>query len=374
MAPPSANDSAKARKVKTVLANGRKAPAAPGIDFGAALLYCLGGLIGFLTSLFFLFPGITSRGEQMSLAEWLRQTTPDSLVAIIGFVTAGVALAGIIVARGHARQQAERIATLEEIIGTKTELISTITHQMRTPLTSVKYATKMFLSGDFGEITDEQRSILGSIYSSVENLTTLTQDFLDASKLDSGTLEIVCKRHLLAEIERGIVGTIDRLKPMAEDKKVALRDTVKLDGKRAMTGDLAKISQVVENMIENAIVYTPAGGKVHVRAGSDEHNFTVAVTDSGIGIPPGEQAKVFSKYFRASNARATTSTGSGIGLYLGRRYIEAQHGKIWFTSSPGKGSTFTFAIPLSPESEAEEFLTRVQPTAAGTVESHRIRI
>ncbi|MDO8560446.1 MAG: HAMP domain-containing sensor histidine kinase [bacterium] len=328
-------------------------------DFRAILLYGLGALLGFLAALLFLLPGLTG-GDQLSLIEALRQRfSTNSFALVAGFVTAGVALADIVVERQRDATREKKLNELNEAAQAKNELISSMTHQMRTPLTSTKYALKMLLGGDFGPVSAEQRDILTNLYGSTENLVTLTQDFLDASKLDAGRLQVSVKNIRLGELERGIKSAVDRLQPMAEGKKIALAYAGQVDEGITLRADANKLWQVAENLTENAINYTPNGGSVRVTATSSPSGLKLKIGDTGIGIPPAEQAKVFTKFFRASNARATSSTGTGIGLFISKKFVEAHHGTITFVSRPGKGTTFTVTVPLLPPSVAEQFFIRI---------------
>jgi len=344
----------------TPSADRRPPPPPARVDASVVLLYTLGGLLGFLAALLFLLPGLAGGDSQLSLLERLRQQfSPNAFAVVAGFVTAGVALADMVQNRRRTEERETENSMLRDSVQSKTELISSITHQMRTPLTSVKYALKMFLSGDFGPVNDEQRGILQNVYGSTENLVTLTQDFLDASKLDTGKLQIAFKTSTLADLGRSLEATVDRLRPMAEGKHITLRHIAKLKAKLSTRVDGNKLNQVVESLVENAINYTPRSGQIEVRVGSDDRSLTVRVKDSGIGIPEAEQAKVFSKFFRASNAQAESSTGTGIGLFISKKFVEAHQGKIWFTSRTGRGSTFTFTVPLQPPSVVEQLFIRI---------------
>lgn len=330
------------------------------LDANVVLLYALGGLLGFLAALFFLLPGLAGGDNQTSLLERLRnQFSPNAFALVAGFVTAGVALSDIVLTRRKAGEREREMRQLEESLQSKTELISSITHQMRTPLTSVKYAIKMYLSGDFGALNDEQKNILQNVYGSTENLVTLTQDFLDASKLDAGRLQVTFKSIMLADFAYGAETAVERLKPMADAKHIALSYKPTFDAKLPLRADLAKLTQVVENLVENAINYTPREGSVTVTAGNDRRAITVTITDTGIGIPPAEQGKVFTKFFRATNAQAASSTGTGIGLFISKIFIEAHQGSLTFSSSPGQGTTFRFTVPLRPPSEVEQLFVRI---------------
>ncbi len=338
--------------------------AAPGrtaaLDAVNVLTYILGGLFGLLAALFFVLPGLAGGETERSLLERLQmQLSPNTSAMIVGFVTAGVALADVARNRQRTREQQAELENLQDSDHAKTELISTMTHQMRTPLTAVKYALKMYLGGDFGPVNNEQRGILRNVYGSTETLVTMTQDFLNASKLDAGRLQVTLKPTRVADFERSLAATVDRLKPIADGKRIKLGYAAQLNPALRLRADLAKLAQVVENLVENAINYTLPGGSVTVTANGDSRRITVSIADTGIGIPPAEQSKIFTKFFRASNAQATSSTGTGIGLFISKKFIEAHQGSLTFAATPNRGTTFRFTVPLQPVSDAEQFFIHI---------------
>lgn len=346
-----------ARETTPLIPPGNDATSAP--DLRALLLYLAGGVLGFLAALFFLLPGLIG-SDQRSLIDALRQQFSVNTFALVaGFVTAGVALADIVVERQRDSARDIKLRELADTVRTKNELIASITHQMRTPLTATKYALKMFLDGDFGPVNAEQRELVTNLYSSTETLVTLTQDFLDASKLDAGLLHVTFKNARFDDLERGMKAAVERLQPMAEGKKITLTYVARVTGRVMVRADVSKLCQVVENLTENAINYTPNGGKVEVTVAAGPEGLTLTITDTGIGIPLAEQGKVFTKFFRASNAKVTSSTGTGIGLFISKKFVEAHQGAITFTSRPGQGTTFTVAIPLLPPNVVEQLLVRI---------------
>ncbi len=333
------------------------------INPSTLLIYFLGGILGLVAALIwlhFLYAAAGDNQERVFLYH-LWQYGPRSFVLtiLIGFVLVGfLSVSRILVKRQLKIQEAE-VKLLQEVSQSKTETISFASHQMRTPVSAVKFSLKMLLEGDFGALTHGQRELLDKTYNSAENLGLLIGEFLDVSKLELGKLEISFKSISLAEMEKATRQTVERLTPLAARKKITLDFFSFLDYRLSVQADLKRINQIIENLLENAVDYTPSGGKIEVRLQNDKNNFQCAVSDTGIGIPKTEQEKIFTKFFRASNARRIQSTGSGLGLYLCKRFIEGHDGKIWLSSEEGRGTTFHLTIPIKIKTEAEELFRRI---------------
>lgn len=234
-------------------------------------------------------------------------------------------------------------AQLKEIDASKDEFISMASHQLRTPLTSVKGYVSMVLDGDVGTITDEQRTMLEQAYDSSQRMVYLIADLLNVSRLRTGKFVIMPKMANLVTIVE------DELKQLATNAK--LRDLtlqfVKPDNFPDLLLDETKIRQVVMNFLDNALYYTPSGGHIQIEVGIDEGSVWYTVTDTGLGVPKEDQRNLFTKFYRAGNAQKMRPDGTGLGLYMARKVIAAHGGTILFKSEEGKGSTFGFKFPLS---------------------------
>lgn len=334
------------------------------INFGFILFYFAGGLLGLIVALIILHSfhilEIAGRQEHTFLYHWWQDHPPThGLTITVGFVLMGFLTAGWTVIRERLKAQKAETKELEEISRAKTEMMSFASHQLRTPLSSVKFAARMLLGGDFGKLTQGQQEILAKICSTNEELEGLIGDFLDVSKLELGKLEISLKRVGLADLEKEIKQVAERLRPLIEEKNLNFKYSSSLNYKLFTPLDLKRIKQVIENLFDNAIGYTPSGGKIEIFLENDKNNFKASISDSGIGIPKKEQPKIFSKFFRAINARKLQSTGAGLGLYLCKKIIEGHQGKIWFISEEGKGTTFSFTIPLKAKVEIEELFRKI---------------
>jgi len=233
-------------------------------------------------------------------------------------------------------------AILRHLDKTKDEFVRMASHQLRTPLTSVKGYISMVLEGDAGKISDPQRHLLDEAFMSSERMVRLINDFLNVSRLQTGKF-VIDKRSV--DLSKIIKQEIDSLKPNAKvrDMKFAY------DSPRSfpiIDIDEDKIRQVVMNFADNAIFYSHEDTTIHIslRIIKDEAVFTVK--DTGIGVPVNEQEQLFTKFYRASNARKQRPDGTGVGLFLAKKVIDAHGGKIIFESTEGKGSTFGFRLPI----------------------------
>ncbi len=225
----------------------------------------------------------------------------------------------------------------------KTDFISVVSHELRTPLTSLKGYTDLLLSGAAGETTELQAEFLGIIQLSTTRLSNLINDILDISRIESGTLKI---KHETIDYQKIVADTLRLMKAAADAKQIrmdaALPETIP-----PVRGDADKVTQVLTNLVFNAIKYTPEGGWVKVSLElSGEAGVTTCVADSGIGIAPEDQKKLFQKFFRADNSSTREAGGTGLGLVIAKTLIELMGGAIWLESEPGHGSRFYFTLPL----------------------------
>jgi signal transduction histidine kinase len=233
-------------------------------------------------------------------------------------------------------------AQLQKLDQAKDEFVSMASHQLRTPLTSVKGYIDMVLEGDAGKITDMQRHLLGEAFTSSERMVHLINDFLNVSRLQTGKFMIDRRPVDLATI---VAQEVDGLKTTAAQRQLQL--SYKLSSKIPMLYlDEGKLRQVIMNFIDNAIYYSKEGTSIKVVLSADETNISLTVKDTGIGVPESEQANLFAKFFRATNARRQRPDGTGVGLYLAKKVIVAHGGTVQFESSEGKGSTFGFLLPI----------------------------
>lgn len=231
---------------------------------------------------------------------------------------------------------------LRDLDATKDEFVSMASHQLRTPLTSVKGYISMVLEGDAGKITDEQRQLLGEAFASSERMVHLIGDFLNVSRIQTGKFMIDRQQ---CDIAKLVEQEVEGMLPMAENH--ALTIEYRHAGLIPMLYlDEGKIRQVVMNFIDNAVYYSPEGGKILVRLFVEDGDVVCTIKDKGIGVPKDVQHKLFTKFFRAGNAQLQRPDGTGIGLYLAKKVIDGHGGRILVESQEGKGSTFGFRLPI----------------------------
>ncbi len=229
----------------------------------------------------------------------------------------------------------ERLRQMDE---TKDDFISMASHQLRTPLTSVKGYISMVLEGDAGKITHMQREMLGQAFFSSQRMVYLIADLLNVSRLKTGKFIIEPLPVNLADMVEQELG---QLKESAASRSLELSYDKPKHFPMLML-DETKTRQVVMNFIDNAIYYTPSGGHITVRLLDKDKIIELRVEDDGIGVPKSEQPHLFTKFYRAGNARKARPDGTGLGLFMARKVIAAQEGSIIFESQEGKGSTFGF--------------------------------
>ena len=231
---------------------------------------------------------------------------------------------------------------LQRLDEAKNEFISMASHQLRTPLTSIKGYLDMMLEGDLGKISPTQRAVLREAFSSSERMVRLINDFLNVSRLQTGKFTIDKQSVDIAQILRDEVSL---LKVVADQRSVEM--VLKIDKKiPSLAVDSEKIRQVMLNMIDNAIYYSNPHKKVVITLRSSGKMIEFSVKDSGIGVPKSEQANLFGKFFRGTNAKKRRPDGTGVGLFLAKKVILSHDGEMIFESEEGKGSTFGFKLPV----------------------------
>lgn len=232
---------------------------------------------------------------------------------------------------------------LEELDDIKDDFISMASHQLRTPLTSVKGYLSMVLEGDAGKINPQQAKMLGQAFTSAQRMVFLITDLLNVSRLKTGKFIIDATPVDLSEM---IQEEVDQLRETAEVKGLRLKYKKPKSFPKLML-DEVKIRQVAMNFMDNAIYYTPSGGHITVELLDKPASVELRVVDDGIGVPRSEQHHLFTKFYRATNARKARPDGTGLGLFMAAKVIVAQGGSVIFSSKEGKGSTFGFRLSKS---------------------------
>ncbi|HEX8853954.1 MAG TPA: ATP-binding protein, partial [Pyrinomonadaceae bacterium] len=245
------------------------------------------------------------------------------------------------------RELNEANAKLRELAELKEEFLALTTHDLRSPLTVISGVISFFTSGRLGDLSPEQKNMVAMMERNTQNLIELVNDLLDASKLESGTMRLDLTStdfHTLARELR------EAMEPLAREKEIELVERLPPE-LPMLRADRAKLRRVLVNLLSNALKFTPKGGRVEVSAAPEGAFVRISVSDTGVGIPAEDIARLFDKYEQARSRATRSEKGTGLGLYITRQLVELHGGKISATSEVGKGSTFTFTIPTSATSD-----------------------
>lgn len=229
------------------------------------------------------------------------------------------------------------------IDGLKTEFVAIAAHQLRTPISAIKWIIRMLMDEDLGPLTKEQKDYLTKAYLSNERMVKLINDLLCVTRIEEGKfLNKQKKADLIENMETALAlwkGAAERKGLKFEFQKPAKKTPFAFI-------DVEKVALALQNLVDNAIHYT-ARGEIIVRVDflKGKNEFQISVQDTGIGIPKDQQSKVFSRFFRAGNAVKMETEGTGLGLYIARSIAQAHGGKMFFESEEGKGTTFYFTLP-----------------------------
>ena len=247
------------------------------------------------------------------------------------------------------RREAERLTALVEArkaeLALKDQLLSHVSHELRSPLAAIHQFVTLLLDGLAGDIEPKQREYLDIALRNANQLAGMIRDLLEVTRAQAGKFSIVPRRTRIDPVLRHCVASI---LPAAEAKRVAASCTFEGDLPEVVI-DPSRTHQTLTNLLENALKFTPPGGRIQVRAvtsAGDPEFVLVSVEDTGCGIDPGEQNRVFENLYQVPGSVEEGRKGLGIGLYLCKEWIERQGGKIWVDSRPGSGSRFTFTIPI----------------------------
>jgi len=225
----------------------------------------------------------------------------------------------------------------------KIDFVSMAAHELRTPLTSIRGYLSVFMKESEGKFDETQNGFLRRIQIASKQLATLVENLLSVSNIERGAL-VLDKTSVDMPI---LVATcVEEFMDRAADKDIGLRFQKPEKEVPVISVDELRISEVICNLIDNAIANTPSGGKVVVTVGLDGNDVITCVTDNGIGIPKDAVAHLFTKFFRVSGKLERGSKGTGLGLYISKAIVEQHGGRVWVESEEGKGSTFSFSLPV----------------------------
>jgi signal transduction histidine kinase len=224
----------------------------------------------------------------------------------------------------------------------KSEFISTVSHEFRTPLTSINMAVEILLRKIVGPLNADQLELLQAVKNDTERLIKMVKNLLDMSKLESGELLPAMEEIDTTAIIRS---TLEPLKLLFSDKKIQLGLDLP-ENLPNTVGEAQQISWVISNLINNAVRYTPAGGKITVKAFQQLNFIRIAIIDTGRGIPREAFENIFEKFVQVNEKTDSTSGSVGLGLAIAKKVVEAHGGKIWVESELGQGSVFNFTLPI----------------------------
>jgi signal transduction histidine kinase len=230
----------------------------------------------------------------------------------------------------------------------KSQFLANMSHELRTPLNAILGYTELMRDEIYGEVPAKMQGVLDRVQSNGRHLLGLINDVLDLSKIEAGQLTLSVANYSLEDVVHGVVTSVESL---ATEKQLAL----KLDIPRnlpAGRGDERRIAQVLLNLVGNAIKFTEKG-EVAIAASATNGSFNIAVRDTGPGISPADQVKIFEEFHQADNSATKTKGGTGLGLSIAKRIVEMHGGRIWVESSPGSGATFSVSLPVKVQPELE---------------------
>lgn len=234
------------------------------------------------------------------------------------------------------------VTELRRLERVRQDFVANVSHEFKTPLTAIQGFAETLLSGALNDPNNNRR-FLEIIRDHAARLARLTDDLLKLARVEAGKLEADFSPVGLAELIEGCAETT-LLK--ASRKQIVLEIAIP-PGLPAVRGDASLLREVLQNLLDNAVQYTPAGGRIHVSAAADAHEAVITVSDTGIGIPLADQERIFERFYRVDAARSREAGGTGLGLSIAKHIVESHGGRLWVESDVGRGSKFSFSIPLA---------------------------
>ncbi len=241
----------------------------------------------------------------------------------------------------------------------KTKFVANVSHELRTPLVAIQKSLSVVISKELGEVTPDQQKFLDIAHRNIDRLSRLINDLLDISKIEAGGMNLNPKRGRLQDIVTPVLTTLET---WSKDKGITLK-TEYSQSDIGLEADPDRLTQVLTNLMGNAIKFTPDKGTITVDGKLFKHPQTgedwveVGIRDTGIGIAPEDQAKIFNKFVQVSLTQPQGISSTGLGLTIAKEIIELHSGKIWVESEPGKGSRFAFQVPVKFKVQEERILT-----------------
>jgi len=259
---------------------------------------------------------------------------PGTVALVVIIITAVLFTIASIITRSF-----ENLAELSRM---KSEFINVVSHQIRSPLTNLKWALDFLTSNDWKKTPEKEEEYRSVLYENINRMSELVDDLLVVSRLEQGTVPLRKKEVSLEKMVEGL---------LSEFKSFAAACNLKIEfshqaGLPLVFVDPSQMKIVFENLIDNAIRYTKGGGKIRLHLEKKDKNIYFEIKDSGVGIPKEDQKYIFQKFFRSENMMREQTKGSGLGLFITKAIVEEMGGKIGFISEEGKGTTFFFNLPI----------------------------
>ena len=272
-------------------------------------------------------------------------TNPRARLALIIAASAAALLIALLIWQFEMQRRAGRIdrdnaEQARELMRLRDEFVATVSHELRTPLTSIMGYLELISDDSFAARTPEQESFLGVVQRNAERLMRLVSDLLLVAEAKDRKLDLDLHD---VDLERLVTECVEAAKPAADAKRIEL--TVDHGPPAHLKGDPLRLAQLMDNLVSNAIKFTPQGGRVQVKTGAREGGTLVEVTDSGSGISEADQLQLFNPFFRTQSATAQAIPGTGLGLTITKAIVDAHKGSIDVRSVVGRGTTFNVLLP-----------------------------
>jgi NtrC-family two-component system sensor histidine kinase KinB len=236
------------------------------------------------------------------------------------------------------------VTHLKEVDQLKSDFVSAASHEFRTPLTTIMMSAGLLLEHTLGKLNSGQEKLVAVIKEDCDRLTRLVNELLDLSRIESGKLAPV---RTICRLSTIVAASVKPLQIQFEERRIKLEITPEVAEAAAIEVDPDKIVWVFNNLIANALRYTPVGGRITIGSYTEGNWVFASVSDTGVGIPIEYQSKIFERFVRIESGDSTSMGGAGLGLSIAQEIIKAHGGRIWVESDPGKGSTFIFSLPMA---------------------------
>jgi signal transduction histidine kinase len=238
----------------------------------------------------------------------------------------------------------------------KSEFLSITSHELRTPITPLKAQLQMLQQEYFGKLSDKQKESVDVILRNAERLNKIIEDFLEVSRIEAARLKFSFRK---TDLQETVMDTVRFMEGFAKEKNITFITTA--SNLPFIEVDPDRISQVLRNLVHNAVKFSPAGGRIEITVELKKDHVQFSVKDQGVGLKSEDQIRVFEPFYQVEGTLNRKYGGTGLGLTICRGIIEAQKGKIWVESKPGIGSTFSFTVPLTPIQEIEPIKVLFSP-------------